>query len=132
MNHVLHQLTENTMSSKLTKSRIRSLIRESLKEELPEFEQGIKGAVLNPMDRARAFYGLGKAPRTPRIAVPLTELIMMIATLANQPGAESRMRRLINRLMSMPEMRGLNGEEEGSSVFDTASSYLPKAKFEHH
>jgi hypothetical protein len=113
------------------RERIRSIIRESLRDELPELERGIKGAVLNPTDRARSYYGLGKQTRSPRIAVPMTELIMMIATLADQPGAESKMRRLINRMLMSPEMKELNGDdEEGASVFDTAQTFLPKAKFE--
>lgn len=112
------------------KNRIKKLIRENLKEELPELEQGIKGTVINPMDRARALYSMGKQSRSPRIAIPMTELIMMITTLANQPGAESKMRRLINRMIMSPEMRELGGDEEGTSVIDTAATYLPKAKFE--
>jgi hypothetical protein len=112
------------------KNRIRELIGESLKEELPELEQGIKGTVINPMDRARALYSMGKQSRSPRIAIPMTELIMMITTLANQPGAESKLRRLINRIIMSPEMRELGGGEESTSVIGTAATYLPKAKFE--
>jgi hypothetical protein len=131
----LHRTTGNAMTNRRElRERIRGIIRESLslQSDIPELERGIKGAVLNPIDRARSLYGLGKQPRSPRIAVPMTELIMMIATLANQPGAESKMRRLINRMAMSPEMKELNGDEEGSSVFDTAHTFLPKAKFEHH
>lgn len=113
-----------------TREMIRGLLRENLKEELPELEQGIKSTAVNPMDRARAFYSVGKQSRSPRIAVPLTELIMMIITLANQPGAESKMRRLMNRLMMSPEMKELGGDDESTSVIDTAASYLPKARFD--